>query len=158
MNCNHFCLKAGKILFAIPFLVFGVFHFMSASTIAGMLAGWPGATFLVYVSGLGMIFAAVSLLTGKYVHLAMKLLALELLIFVLSIHLPAVMAGGAGAQMAIGSMLKDVALMAGALVIASVSGSCGKGASCGGDCKGCTGCEGKKDEACCAIDHSEHKA
>lgn len=155
MSCNHLCLKVGKLLFALPFLIFGIFHLMNASAMAGMLAGWPAPTFLVYVSGIGMILASIALLTGRYVHLAMKLLALELLIIILTIHVPAVMAGGEMAQVSVGNLLKDVAIMAGALILAADAPCEGMKGSCAGCGNGT--CKMKKDDACCTQDHADHE-
>lgn len=157
MQCNALCLKAGKVFFALPFLAFGIFHLMNAQAMAGMvLAGWPAATFLVYISGICLILAAIALLTGKHVHLAMKLLALELAIFILTIHVPGVMAGGEYAQTALMSLLKDMGLMGGALVLASTLGSCGKDGHAG--CEGCSGCgEKEKKGDCCAMDHGNEQ-
>jgi putative oxidoreductase len=96
----------GRILFAVPMIVFGVFHLMKPSGMAGqVLQGWPAATFLVVLSGIGLILAGI---------------ALELLIFVLAIHIPAV-AGGGGQQAMIG-LLKDISLMGGALLAAGYYG------------------------------------
>lgn len=66
-----------------------------------------------------MIAAAVSIIIGKFTKLAMLLLALELLLFILLIHVPGL--GNENPQMAQMSMiglLKDVALIGGSLMIA----------------------------------------
>jgi uncharacterized membrane protein YphA (DoxX/SURF4 family) len=111
----------GRILFAVPMILFGVFHLMKPSGMAGqVLQGWPAATFLVVLSGIGLILAGIALAINKMSKLAMLLLALELLIFVLAIHIPAV-AGGGGQQAMIG-LLKDISLMGGALLAAGYYG------------------------------------
>lgn len=105
-------LSLGKYLFAIPFAVFGIFHFMNAEGMAGMAFG---QTALVYLTGVALIAAAVSMLIGKLDKLAAVLLALMLIIFVLAIHL-----GGAmdGDQSAMSAMLKDIMLAGAALIYA----------------------------------------
>ncbi len=112
-------VKAGKYLFAIPFLVFGIFHFMNAQGMAGMVPGFiPGGVFWVYLTGIALIAAAISIFIDKKVKLATQLLALMLIIFVLTIHLPATindMMSGAP------SLLKDIALAGGALMLASTA-------------------------------------
>lgn len=113
LNC------VGRCLFALPLFVFGIFHFMNGAAMAGMLAGWPFALFLVYVSGAGLILGAVAIVINRYARLAATLIAAELGIFVLALHLPGIIAGGASAQMSVMSALKDLALAGGALVIAS---------------------------------------
>lgn len=111
--------KIAHILYAIPFAMFGIFHLMSAKAMAGYIATFPAAEFLIYFSGIGMIAAAVSIIIGKFTKLAMLLLALELLLFILLIHVPGL--GNENPQMAQMSMiglLKDVALIGGSLMIA----------------------------------------
>ena len=51
-------LNLGKYLFALPFLMFGLFHFMSADAMAPMAFNQP---VLVYLSGLGLVAAAVNI-------------------------------------------------------------------------------------------------
>lgn len=113
LNC------VGRWMFAVPMFVFGVFHFLKGPDMTGLLAGWPFALFLVYVSGAGLILGAIAIVLNRYARLAATLLAVELGIFVLTLHLPGVLAGGASAQMSVMSALKDLALAGGALVIAS---------------------------------------
>ena len=109
-------INLGKYFFALPMAIFGIFHFMSADTMAEM-APFGGAI-MVYITGLALIAAAVSIIIGKMDKLASVLLALMLLIFVFSIHLPGVMGGN---EMSMPSLLKDVALAGGALMYASMA-------------------------------------
>lgn len=99
-------LSAGKYLFALPFLVFGAFHFMNADAMAGMVP-LPGGAIWVYLTGLGLIAAAISIFIGKMDKLATFLLGAMLLIFVLAVHLKGAMAGDQGAT---SGFLKDLAL------------------------------------------------
>lgn len=103
-------LKLGRYLFAIPMLIFGIFHFMNANAMAGMVP-LPGGVFWVYLTGAGFILAAISIVIKKHDRLACFLLGIMLLIFALSIHL-----GGAidGDQNSTTQFLKDVALAGGA--------------------------------------------
>lgn len=103
-------LRLGKFLYAIPFVVFGLFHFMGANDMAGMVP-IPGGAIWVYITGVAMLAAGVSMLLGKYDKLAALLLGVLMLVYVLSIHLPAVMGGD---QMAMISVLKDLGLAGGA--------------------------------------------
>jgi len=105
-------LGLGKYLFAIPFAVFGVFHFMNADAMSGMAFGSP---ILVYISGAGLVAASVSMLIGKFDKLAAVLLAVLLLIFVFAIHLKSASAGDYS------GLLKDVALAGAALMYAGTS-------------------------------------
>ena len=105
----------GKYLFALPFLVFGVFHFMHGEGMAGMAFG---QTWLVYFTGLALIAAGVSIIIGKLDKLAALLLALMLILFVLLVHLKGAMDGDQGSMMA---LLKDIMLAGGALMYASMA-------------------------------------
>ncbi|MCC6726848.1 MAG: DoxX family protein [Saprospiraceae bacterium] len=99
-------LGLGKYLFAIPFAIFGILHFMGADAMAPMA---PGGAIMVYVSGACLIAAAVSIFIGKYDKLATALLGLLLLLFVILIHAKG-MSDPAQSQMALMSILKDLSL------------------------------------------------
>ena len=111
--------KPAQVLFAIPFAVFGLFHFMNAGTMAGMLGGWPAAEFLVYLSGAGLIAAAIAIIINKYARLACLLLAAELFIIVVATQIP-MLANPEMAQMATMNILKDISLIGGALMVAGI--------------------------------------
>jgi len=102
----------GRFIYAIPFIIFGIFHFMNAGAMAGMISKWPVAEGLIYISGLALILAGLSIILNIKARLASLLLALLLLIIIIGIHVPAVMKGD---QMAMGSLLKDIALMGAAI-------------------------------------------
>lgn len=107
-----------RIIFAIPFAIFGLMHFMSGSDMAGYVPSFiPGGVFWVYVTGLGLIAAAVAIIIQKHARLACLLLALMLLIFILTMHLPGAL-DAATRQMSMPNLLKDWGLMGGALLCA----------------------------------------
>jgi uncharacterized membrane protein YphA (DoxX/SURF4 family) len=111
--------KIGKILFALPFGIFGIFHFMGADNMAGMIPSWlPGGVLWVYITGLALLAACISMLTGKMTRLATLLLGVMMLVFVLTIHLPGVMSGD---QMAMPGVLKDLALAGAAFFVSGKS-------------------------------------
>ena len=113
--------KAVQIVYAIPLLIFGLFHFMNASQMAGIVPSWlPFGVFWVYLTGLGLLAAGVSFIINKQVALAGKLLALMLLIFALTVHLPSIIGGN---QMSMPNLLKDLAMAGAALYIAATSES-----------------------------------
>jgi len=107
--------KIGKYLYAIPMVIFGLFHFLNASAMAGMVP-IPGGVFWIYLTGLSLILAGLSIIIQKVDEWSSFLLAVMLLVFVLTIHLPGVLAGGEMAQMYITNLLKDLALAGGALI------------------------------------------
>lgn len=111
--------KISRYLFAVPFVVFGLFHLMGADNMAGMVP-IPGGAFWVYLTGLAMIAAGVSFIIKKMDYWAGIGLGALLLIYVLSIHVPAMMnaADEMAGQMAMGSILKDLALAGAAFMMA----------------------------------------
>lgn len=113
-------LSLGRWLFPIPFLAFGVMHFMSAQMMADYVvpAYMPAKVIWVYLSGAGLIGAAVSMYIGKYDKLATTLLAVMLVLIVLMVHLPGAMAGGEGAQNSVSMLLKDIGLAGAAMLYA----------------------------------------
>ena len=107
--------SSGRYLFALPMVIFGLFHFLNASSMAGMVP-IPGGVIWVYITGLALLLSGVSILIKKYDEWSSFLLAVLLLTFVLTIHLPGVLAGGEIAQMFVTNLLKDLALAGGALM------------------------------------------
>ncbi len=103
-------LGLGKYLFAVPFAVFGIMHLMNADAMAGMTPF--GGSIIVYITGLALIAAAVSIFIGKYDKLGTALLGLMLLLFALLVHARGLSAAtDAGASAAsMGSLLKDLSL------------------------------------------------
>jgi putative oxidoreductase len=122
MNANF--QKIGRVIYGIPFIMFGMFHFMKANDMAMMmLDGWPIAVVLVYIVGLALVLAGISFIINKKAKMAGMLLAVLLLIFILTLHIPTIMnaADEASRMGPMTNMLKDIGLMGAALVISSVS-------------------------------------
>jgi uncharacterized membrane protein YphA (DoxX/SURF4 family) len=109
--------NAGRIIFGVIFLAFGFFHVSGADMMAGWMPGWmPAPKILVYVSGLVIIAAGVSIIIKVYTKLATLLLALLLLLIILTMHIPA---AAGGDQTAMSMMLKDTGLLGAALYMSS---------------------------------------
>jgi len=109
-----------RILFAVPFLIFGLFHFMNGPGMAGMVPSYiPGGVFWVYLVGIALVAGSVSIMAQKMAKMACLGLAALLAIFILTIHLPGVMSE-AGSQTSMIMLLKDTALMGGALTWAGI--------------------------------------
>ena len=103
-------LNLGKYLYAIPFAIFGVFHFAGAESMAAMA---PGGVVMVYFTGLALLASAVSMLIGKYDKLATTLLGVMLILFAAILHSGSAMAGDAT------NFLKDIALAGAAWMYAA---------------------------------------
>ena len=108
-----------RVLYAIPMAIFGLFHFMNGEQMAAWVPSFiPGGVFWVYLTGVALLAAAVAILIQKKARLASLLLAVMLLIFVLTVHLPGVLAGN---EMSMPGLLKDVALAGAALGFAGTA-------------------------------------
>ncbi len=114
---NFVTTTLGRILFAVPFGIFGLFHFMNAGAMKGMVP-FPPQVVWIYVTGAALIAAAISIVINKKARLASLLLGAMLLIFVLSIHLPGVLGGD---QSAMPNLLKDLSLSGAAFTFAGIS-------------------------------------
>lgn len=107
--------SVARYLYGLPFAVFGILHFMNAGAMGGMVP-FPGGVFWVYLTGIAMLAASISIIIEKYTRLACILLGVMLIIFVLSIHLPTVIGGEMQSGMT--NLLKDLALAGGAWILA----------------------------------------
>jgi putative oxidoreductase len=113
----------GRILFAIPFGIFGVNHFLMTNVFAGMLTSFvPGGGFTILLTGIALIAACISILINKYIKLSCILLAAMLLIFIVLIHIPQLF-DASKSMMALENLLKDTSLMGGALMVAGIYGN-----------------------------------
>lgn len=111
--------KIASIIYALTVLMFGVTHLRVGAGMAGLVPAWlPGGAVWVYITGVCLILASLSIIVGKFTRMACFLLATLLIVFVLTIHLPHLMGGD---QMAMGSVLKDTAMAMAALMIADRS-------------------------------------
>lgn len=128
--------KAGRIIYAIPFGIFGINHFIAGADMAGLVPGWlPAPVFWVYLVGAALLAAAISILIGKLTFEACIGLAVLLASFVLTIHIPGMM-DPETAQMAMTNGLKDFALLGGALLVAGISRNGVAAEEAGGDAGG----------------------
>ena len=108
----------GRVIFAVPFIVMGIMHFMNAKDMAAnMLSDWPVAEGIVYISSLAMILAGVSIVVRIQAKLACLLLALLLLLIIITIHVPMVSGGD---QMAMTILLRDLGLLGASLTYANL--------------------------------------
>lgn len=113
----------GRIIFAIPFLVFGIMHFAFAEKMVGMVPSYvPGGIFWVYFTGAAEVAAGIAFITKFKGKLAAQLLAVLLLIFILVVHMPAM----ATNQAEMGQVLKNLGLLGGCLMLAGIFGRQGQ--------------------------------
>ncbi len=110
----------GRILYAIPFAVFGVNHFLMMDYYVGMLTSFiPLGAYTIILTGIMLIAASISILSKKYVKLSTLLLAGLLFIFIVTIHIPNLFHEADNTSTLI-ALLKDISLMGGSLMIAGI--------------------------------------
>lgn len=119
---NSTITRAAVIVYAIAIAMFGFNHFSQAIFIGQIVPDWmPGSGKLwAYITGVLLILAAIAFILNKYARLAGILLAVFLLLIALFIHLPQVLAADHGMLRvpALGQLQKDLAMAAGAILIA----------------------------------------
>jgi putative oxidoreductase len=110
----------GRILFALPFGVFGINHFLMTDYYIGMLTSFiPLGAYTIILTGIMLIAACISIISGKLIRLSAILLAILLFLFITTIHIPHLFID-ADKTVAIIAMLKDLSLMGGSLMIAGM--------------------------------------
>lgn len=110
------------IILSIVMILFGMYHYLYPKNLLVFVPAYlPGGIVWVYVTGTAFILAALAFLSHKMVRLAAILLAILLALFVFTIHLPNYLNAGDKEmqQIALINLLKDLALSAFALHIAS---------------------------------------
>lgn len=119
---QHIISRIAIYILATVMFYFGIRHLLYPDVLVVTVPDFlPGGKFWVYLTGVAFILAAVSLFVNVWVRAAAYLLALLLFIFVFLIHLPnyTQTADVAYQQMALTNLLKDAAIAAFALYIAS---------------------------------------
>lgn len=80
---NYLPIIVARILFALPFIVFGAFHLLGADKMAASVPAWlPGGVLWIYITGLAQIAGGLAIILDKMMPLASNLLALFMLFFV----------------------------------------------------------------------------
>jgi putative oxidoreductase len=110
----------GRILFALPFAIFGINHFLMTDYYVGMLTSFiPLGAYTIILTGIMLIAASISILLSKFVKISTILLAILLFIFIVTIHIPHLMTE-ADKTVTLIALLKDISLMGGSLMIAGI--------------------------------------
>lgn len=118
---DTYIITLGRILFGIPYLLFGLLHFINTPDLAGVVPDFmPGSEFWVYVTGIILLLGGSTIVINKYTKTGGYLIAALMFLFVMVVHIPG-MFDEATIQMAMTSFLKDLALGGGALIIAGLS-------------------------------------
>jgi putative oxidoreductase len=111
----------GRILFAIPFAVFGINHFLMMDYYVGMLTSFiPLGAYTIILTGIMLIVASISIIFKKFVKFSTLMLAILLLAFIITIHIPHLFIV-ADRTVTLIALLKDISLLGGSLMIAGIS-------------------------------------
>ena len=110
----------GRILFAIPFALFGINHFLMLDYYFGMLTSFiPLGAYTIILTGIMLIVASISIITKKFIKFSTIILAILLFVFIVTIHIPHLLNCGEKTITLI-ALLKDISLMGGSLMIAGM--------------------------------------
>ena len=110
----------GRILFAVPFALFGINHFLMLNYYLGMLTSFvPLGAYTIILTGIMLIAASLSIITKILVKFSTLLLAVLLFIFIITIHIPHLFTD-ADKTITIIALLKDISLMGGSLMISGI--------------------------------------
>lgn len=111
----------GRILYALPFAIFGINHFIMKSFYLGELTDFiPFGGYMILLTGVLMIATSVSIITKKYIRMSTLILAGMLLLFIATIHIPQLFDADKK-MIALIALLKDISLMGGSLMIAGMT-------------------------------------
>lgn len=108
----------GRILFALPFGIMGINHFLMTRIFTEQIktSFISDGAFTILITGALLIIASISLILNKFVKVACVWLAILLLIFILTIHVPGLF--HVNWELSLIELLKDTGLMGGAIMIA----------------------------------------
>jgi uncharacterized membrane protein YphA (DoxX/SURF4 family) len=110
----------GRILFAVPFALFGINHFLMLDYYFGMLTSFvPLGAYTIILTGIMLIAASISIITKVLVKFSTLCLAVLLFIFIVTIHIPHLFTD-ADKTITIIALLKDISLMGGSLMISGI--------------------------------------
>jgi putative oxidoreductase len=110
----------GRILFALPFALFGINHFIMMDYYLGMLTSFiPLGAYTIILTGIMLIAASISIISKKFVKLSTIMLAILLFVFIVTIHIPHLFIA-ADRTVTLIALLKDISLLGGSLMIAGI--------------------------------------
>jgi len=109
----------GPLFYAIPLAVFGAQHFTATRFVAQGVPQWmPWHVFWIYLVGIALFAAALSLVTGVQTKLAAPLLGVMLLSFVFLLHIPNYISSPHD-RVRFAVLLRDLAFSGGAFALAA---------------------------------------
>ncbi|HUX96055.1 MAG TPA: hypothetical protein VMV47_10010 [Bacteroidales bacterium] len=110
----------GRILFALPFLIFGINHFIMKDYYLGIITSFiPLGAYTILLTGIMLIAVSISIIFKKYIKFSTVILAILLFLFIVTIHIPHLISGN-DQTITLIALLKDISLMGGSLMIAGI--------------------------------------
>jgi len=122
MKHYHIMSRIAIYMLSVVLIIFGIFHFLYPRDLLVYVPLWlVGGIKWAYVVGGAFILVGLSFLTNQFVKITSYLLAIMLIIFILTIHVPNFMDAGDREmrQLALINILKDTAIAGFALHIAA---------------------------------------
>ena len=119
---QHIVSRIAIWVLAVVMILFGIQHFRHPDIFANYVPPFlPGGIIWVYFVGVAFILAAIAFISNRFVALAGYLLAVLLVIFIVTIHWPNFRDASSveNSQQTLANMLKDLAIAAFALYVAS---------------------------------------
>lgn len=112
----------GRVLFALPFGIMGLNHFLMQNYFLGMMTSFiPGGAYTILITGFLLLIACFFIIINRFMKTVCFSLAGLLFIFIFTIHIPGLYTSNW--QIALIDLLKDAGLMGGAIMIALYSDS-----------------------------------
>jgi uncharacterized membrane protein len=122
MKHYHIISRLAIYMLSVVLIIFGIFHFMYPHDLMAYVpASLIGGIWWAYFVGAAFVLVGLSFLTNQYVKFTGYLLAVMLIFFIVSIHVPNYLNAGDKEmqQLALISILKDLAITGFALHIAA---------------------------------------
>ena len=122
MKQYHIVSRIAIYLLAVVLIIFGIYHFLNARNLVVFVPDFiPGGIIWAYFTGAAFILVGIAFITNKMVKLAGYVLAVLLIIFIVTIHIPNYLYAGSKEMqtMALINLLKDTAIAGFALHIAA---------------------------------------
>lgn len=115
---NILTTVVARVLFALPFLVFGLLHVAAGQNMAMMIPSYlPGGVLWVYLTGVGLIAGGVALIINKMMKEALIGISVFLIATVAMVQAPGLMnPDPMMQQMAMSGFFKDLGLLGAAFL------------------------------------------
>jgi uncharacterized membrane protein YphA (DoxX/SURF4 family) len=85
--------QAGRVLYGVPMIVFGIQHYIYASFVVTLMQPWlPWRPFWTYFCGTALVAAGLAITVDRVTRLAAMLLGTMIFLFFLLVHIPQVIA------------------------------------------------------------------